>query len=366
MPLRASNCTPAASSPIPSTSGPRPTATSIRSHSTVSPSPNHTVSAFPRCSTWVHCLPSCSVMPRLPNAFASSFAASASSCGISVSSISITVTSEPNRLKIDANSQPMMPPPRMTSRRGTSVWASRPVESTHRSDSRPGIGGRSGNEPVAITADLKRRPRRPHRDRVRVGEAAAALHPLDAVRLEQACDALSHLPDDAGLPLVRSREVEPRLLDADAERAEHVVRLVQELGRLDPRLRRDAADAKARAAELGLLLDAGHARAELRGADRGRVSAGPPPRTATSTSISLSSIPLGDAGDASAPLRHEDELAELPARRERVVGGLDSSSGNVRSTGTLTGRPRRAENVTADPLHDECLLLEPAGRNIEP
>ena len=94
-------------------------------------------------------------MPRFPNAFASSFAASASSAGISVSSISMTVTSEPKRLKIEANSAPMMPPPRITSRLGISVWASSPVESTHRSDSRPGIGGRSGNEPVATIADLK-------------------------------------------------------------------------------------------------------------------------------------------------------------------------------------------------------------------
>ena len=94
-------------------------------------------------------------MPRLPNCFASSFAASASSCGISVSSISMIVTSEPKRLKIDANSQPMMPPPRTTSRRGTSVWARRPVESTQRSHSSPGIGGRSGNEPVATIAERK-------------------------------------------------------------------------------------------------------------------------------------------------------------------------------------------------------------------
>ena len=94
------------------------------------------------------------MIPFLPNCFASSFEASASSCGISRSSISTIVTSLPNVLKIDANSQPMIPPPRITSRLGTSVCASRPVESTQRSDSSPGIGGRIGNEPVAITADL--------------------------------------------------------------------------------------------------------------------------------------------------------------------------------------------------------------------
>src|SRR4051812_30892074 len=154
MPLRLSYSTPASSSPMPSTSGPRPTETSIRSQSTVSPSPKCTVSELPFCSTFVHCFPSCSVMPRLPKAFASSFAASASSCGISASSISTIVTTEPKRLKIDANSEPMMPPPRMTRRFGTSVCASRPVESTQRSLSSPSIGGLSGNEPVATIADL--------------------------------------------------------------------------------------------------------------------------------------------------------------------------------------------------------------------
>ena len=91
-------------------------------------------------------------MPRLPNCFASSFAASSSSDGMSRGSISITVTSLPKRAKIEANSTPMIPPPRTTSRRGTSVCASRPVESTQRGESRPSIGGRSGNEPVATIA----------------------------------------------------------------------------------------------------------------------------------------------------------------------------------------------------------------------
>src|SRR3954447_2988891 len=94
-------------------------------------------------------------MLRRPNPFASSFAASASSCGISVSSISMIVTSEPKRWKIDANSQPMIPPPRTASLRGTSDCASRRVESTQRSLSSPSIGGLSGNEPVATIADLK-------------------------------------------------------------------------------------------------------------------------------------------------------------------------------------------------------------------
>ena len=95
------------------------------------------------------------MIPRLRNAFSSSFAASSSSVGIRCGSISMIVTSEPKRLKIEANSQPMIPPPRTTSRAGTSEAARSPVESTQRAESSPGIGGRIGNEPVATIALLK-------------------------------------------------------------------------------------------------------------------------------------------------------------------------------------------------------------------
>jgi hypothetical protein len=91
-------------------------------------------------------------MPRLPNCFASSLAASSSSWGMSCGSISMIVTSDPKRWKIEANSQPMMPPPRTTSRLGTCVCASSPVESTTRDESSPSIGGRRGYEPVATIA----------------------------------------------------------------------------------------------------------------------------------------------------------------------------------------------------------------------
>ena len=105
------------------------------------------------------------------------------------------VTSEPKRLKIEANSAPMMPPPRITSRLGISVWASSPVESTHRSDSRPGIGGRSGNEPVATIADLKLTSSPPSTAIVfALLELAVALDPLDAVGLEE---ARRHRPSSA-------------------------------------------------------------------------------------------------------------------------------------------------------------------------
>jgi len=67
----------------------------------------------------------------------------------------MTVTSVPKRLKIDANSLPMIPPPRTTRRFAPSSVLRRPVESTHRGESRPSIRGRSGKEPVATTAVLK-------------------------------------------------------------------------------------------------------------------------------------------------------------------------------------------------------------------
>ena len=192
----------------------------------------------------------------MPNCLASSFDASASSIGISAGSISMIVTSEPKRSKIDANSQPMIPPPRTTRRFGTFSWASRPVESTQRSESSPSIGGRIGNDPVATIACLKVTSSPPSTAIVFASlNAAGALHPLDAVRLEQARDPAGHLLDDRRLPLVRARQVELGRADLDPELAKALLGLLQREGGLHPRLRRDAADAQAGAAELGLLLD---------------------------------------------------------------------------------------------------------------
>jgi hypothetical protein len=85
-------------------------------------------------------------------------------------------------------------------------------------------------------------------------------------------DTAGHLPDDAVLPHVRSREVERWFANDGSELPERLARVVQRVRSLDPRLRRDAADAKARAAKLGLLLDADDLRAELCGADRRRIA----------------------------------------------------------------------------------------------
>ena len=66
-------------------------------------------------------------------------------------SISTTSTWLPNAANRDANSTPITPPPITTSRCGTALTASRPVESTTSGLSfAPGIGGITGTEPVAM------------------------------------------------------------------------------------------------------------------------------------------------------------------------------------------------------------------------
>src|SRR6185503_12147407 len=70
------------------------------------------------------------------------------------------------------------------------------------------------------------------------------------------------------------RQVELDAGDLDAVGGEALLRLREGLARVEERLARDAADAEARAAERGRLLDDGDAHAELRGADGARVAAG--------------------------------------------------------------------------------------------
>ena len=190
----------------------------------------------------------------------------------------------------------MMPPPRTTSRSGTSVAASRPVESTQRGESSPSIGGRSGNEPVATIAERNVTSSPPSTAIVFASrKRALALDPLDPVRLEERRDAARHLLDDAALPRGSRLEVELRGADDHAELREGVLRLVDRVRGLHPRLRRDAAHAQARAAELRLLLDADGLRAELRGADRGGVPAGAPTQDGDVT-FHLASAPQSVVG----------------------------------------------------------------------
>jgi hypothetical protein len=65
-------------------------------------------------------------------------------CGISVGSISMIVTSVPKRLKIDANSQPMIPPPRTTSRAAPRSARGAPSSRRSAASRAPGSAAGSG------------------------------------------------------------------------------------------------------------------------------------------------------------------------------------------------------------------------------
>ena len=105
-------------------------------------------------------------------------------------------------------------------------------------------------------------------------ERPAPLRPRDLVLPEQELDALRVLPDDVVLALEHRREIERQLPDADAVRGRRVRRELVVLGRREQRLGRNAADVDARAAERLVHLDADGVQAELRGANRGDISAG--------------------------------------------------------------------------------------------
>ena len=69
-------------------------------------------------------------------------------------------------------------------------------------------------------------------------------------------------------------EIELRRADADAHLGEAVAGLLEQLGGVQQRLRRDAADVEAGAAEGRVLLDHGDLHAELRRADGADIAAG--------------------------------------------------------------------------------------------
>src|SRR5581483_3354605 len=150
-------------------------------------------------------------------------------------------------------------------------------------------------------------------------EASGALHPFDTVRLEEARNALRHLLHDAGLPRIRRTEVELRLADVDAELREALLCLLQRERGLHPRLRRNAADAQARAAELRLLLDARDLRAELCGANRCGIAAGAAPEHGD-VYVHISSL-VGNAVWA-------------------MVVGMPSFAGRWQSSSACSGRSR--------------------------
>jgi hypothetical protein len=118
-----------------------------------------------------------------------------------------------------------------------------------------------------------------HLDDVARLQLAEAIERGDLVRLEQHRDAAGELLHDLVLAADHRRDVDLRVLGADAVLAEDVAEVPELARAVEQRLRRNAAHAQAGAAQGGLAVlaergvDARRLQAELRGAD-GRVIAG--------------------------------------------------------------------------------------------
>ena len=112
-------------------------------------------------------------------------------------------------------------------------------------------------------------------------QTAAAVEGFDLVFPEQEYDAVIVLCDDFFLAREHLRKVEAEPFHPYAMLGEAVHRMIVVFGGLQKRLRRDAADVGARAAERGFpiqrapVVDAGGFEPQLRGANRRNVAAGP-------------------------------------------------------------------------------------------
>ena len=109
-------------------------------------------------------------------------------------------------------------------------------------------------------------------DRVAVAHITGTLDDLDLVLLHQALDAFPELVDDSLAPGRYALVVGLYSIDLQSELLGPVLDAVVELGRLQHRLRGDAADVEAGAPELAGL-DHGGLEPELAEPDGGRVAA---------------------------------------------------------------------------------------------
>ena len=112
-----------------------------------------------------------------------------------------------------------------------------------------------------------------HLDAAGRGDPRRARDHRDFVLLEQERGAARELGHLLALALHHALEVERDALDANPVVGQLVLRGRIALGAVQQRLRRDAADVQAGAAEQAALVDARGAHPELRGADRGHVAA---------------------------------------------------------------------------------------------
>ncbi len=108
---------------------------------------------------------------------------------------------------------------------------------------------------------------------MRIEELADAADDLDLARFRHAGEAAGQLADDLVLPAAQLVEIDLRHAERDAVIREHL-RLVHHRGDVQQRLRRNAADVEADAAELRVALDEHSLHSEIGRAERGAVAAG--------------------------------------------------------------------------------------------
>ena len=171
-----------------------------------------------------------------------------------------------------------MPPPMISSRFGTSVSSSAPVESMRRLSSYGKAGDarrlRSGGDDAVVEGDgLDARPwsPRPADAATRTGRAPRPRCTLRA--LASAPRPLGQLVHDAVLELAQPVEVDLRLAEREPEVAP-LLGVGDHLRGVQQRLGRNAADVQADAADARVALDQDDLLAEVGGAKRGGVAAG--------------------------------------------------------------------------------------------
>ena len=128
---------------------------------------------------------------------------------------STTVTFEPSASYTVAISRPMMPPPMISRRLGTSSSSSAPVESMRRGSSYGKPGMRADCEPAAMMQLSNETTFLPSLrldlERLRRGELRLALDHRHLARLGEPGEALGELADHAVLELAHAVELDLRL-----------------------------------------------------------------------------------------------------------------------------------------------------------
>ena len=206
-------------------------------------------------------------MPCLARMRCSWRATSPSMPGRMRSRYSTTVTSAPSRRHTEPSSSPITPAPMTSSRLGTFGSDSAPVDDTTVFSSMSMPGSLATSEPVAMTIDLASMSCFSPLMNVTSTTPGALMRPVPwkwstlFFRIRKATPSVLPLTPSSLKASILARSsfgftsmpMAPKCVPAS----------VVQLGRVQQRLRRDAADVEAGAAERGALLDHGHFQPEL-------------------------------------------------------------------------------------------------------